>query len=57
MADAIECDRLVLKILDQRTFQIVVQIVLQKDIEGFYDNLFVRRLGEASMSCARYISA
>lgn len=44
VANPIESDGLVLKVLNQRSLEIRVQIVLQKDIEGFNDDVAVRRL-------------
>jgi hypothetical protein len=44
MADAIECDGFVLKILDERTFKIGIKVILQKDVQRLYDDLAVRGL-------------
>jgi hypothetical protein len=45
VTDAVEGDRFVLKVLDQCSFQVFIQIVLEKDVERFYDNRAVSRLG------------
>ena len=50
MAHAVERNRFVLKIFDQRAFQIGVQIVLQENVESFDNDLFVRRL-RRSQTC------
>ena len=42
MADAVKSDCLVLKVLDERTFQISIQIVLQENIQSFNYNFFMR---------------
>ena len=47
MAHAVERDRFVLKIFDQRAFQIGVQIVLHKNVERFDDDPAVRRPGRS----------
>src|SRR5215204_1228938 len=44
MAHAVERNRFVLKIFDERAFEVGVQIVLHKDVEGFDDDFFMRRL-------------
>ena len=44
MTHAVERDRFVLKIFDERPFEIGVQIVLHKNVERFDDDLFMRRL-------------
>src|SRR5215813_14073749 len=40
MTNAIQGNRLVLKILNQRSFQVWILIALQQDVEGF-DNYFL----------------
>src|ERR1043166_1949230 len=44
VTNAVQSDRFVLEILDQRPLQIVVKIVLEKDIQGLYHDLLMRRL-------------
>src|SRR5688500_18087324 len=38
VANAIERDRLVLKVLDKCSLEVVVEIVLKKDVQGLYDD-------------------
>jgi hypothetical protein len=42
MTNTVKSDRFVLKVLDQRSFEIVVEIVLEKDIKCLYDDIAVR---------------
>jgi hypothetical protein len=44
MSDTVKSDRLVLKILDQRPFEVIVEVVLQKDVQCFNDDGAVRRV-------------
>ncbi|HVQ55778.1 MAG TPA: hypothetical protein VMS29_03390, partial [Pyrinomonadaceae bacterium] len=44
VTDAVERDGLILEIFDKRSFEVVIKIVLQKNIKGFDYDLSVRRL-------------
>lgn len=44
MANAIKSDRFVLKVLDKRSFEVEIDVFLQKNVEGLYDDSTVGRL-------------
>jgi hypothetical protein len=44
VANAVECYRFVLKILDKGSLQVRVEVILEKDIQGLDHDILVRRL-------------